>query len=236
MNATEPRTWTHLADKGSYNQTVVVSPPKTFEGGMWHSVCSWGGEILMIKPPSIHPFRHCVQCTAGKPQELQFAVCLSLAGGSFDLQIATTNTQVHHAKWQSEAQFIAKVIIQDMRELFTERAELREERHTRTAPGYSTAFLRLPVAVVSTGRRQIMMSGYTTRTLFGCVCGFGARGPSKGRPLRLAVQDSVHHREVGMLRSDLRGSVTVNSKLSSTRAVYVQQRVARLAASAHVAL
>ena len=34
--------------------------------------------------------------------------------------------------------------------------------------------------------------------------GFRAGGPSKGRPLGLAVQDSVHHQEVEMLRSDLR--------------------------------
>jgi hypothetical protein len=108
MNTTEPRTWTYLADEGSYNQTVVVSPPTTVEGGMWYSV--WDGEI--IKPPSMHPFRYCVQYTAGKNQELQFAVCLSL-DGNFDLQVATTNTLTYHAEWQSEAPFVAKVIIQD---------------------------------------------------------------------------------------------------------------------------
>ena len=45
---------------------------------------------------------------------------------------------------------------------------------------------------------------------------FGAGGPSQGQPLRLAVQDAVHHREVGMIRSDLRraqGQVVHTSSL-----------------------
>lgn len=110
INTTAPdTTWSYLADQGSYNQTVVFPPAKSFQRDLWYSM--WDGEV--ITPPSLHPFRYCVQYGSGNNDEVQFAVCLSLVGGAFDLQGATTSSLVFKAEWESEDPFVAKVVISD---------------------------------------------------------------------------------------------------------------------------
>jgi hypothetical protein len=106
VNTTERNNWTYLADAGSFNETIISPPPKSFSQDMWYSV--WDGEIQ--KPPSLHSFRYCVQYITAK--DLQFAVCVSL-DGAFDLQVATTETLKYNAKWQSNTPFVAEVVIQD---------------------------------------------------------------------------------------------------------------------------
>lgn len=106
MNTTNVQTWEYLGDASSYNQTVIKAPPKTFSNrDMWFSMSD--GEVF--KPtPSLHPFRYCVQYGSGK--EDQFGLCLTL-DGSFDLQCATTKTLTYTGQWQSNAPFVAKVVI-----------------------------------------------------------------------------------------------------------------------------
>lgn len=108
VNTTAQHNWSYLADQGSYNETVIYPPKKSFDRELWYS--TWDGEVL--NPPSIHKFRYCIQYGTGVNSATQFAVCISL-DGTFDLQVATTNTLTYHAEWQSNAPFVAKVVIYD---------------------------------------------------------------------------------------------------------------------------
>lgn len=107
MNTTKVQTWEYLGDASSYNQTVIKAPPKTFTSrDMWYSM----SDGMTYKPiPQLHPFRYCVQYGSGK--EDQLGLCLTLNGGSFDLQCATTKTLTYAGQWQSEAPFVAEVVI-----------------------------------------------------------------------------------------------------------------------------
>ena len=103
--APQVQTWDYLGDAASYNQTVIRPPPKSFSRDMWYSV--WDGEA----PTGLHTFRYCVQFQTSDQHE--FAVCVSLDGASFDLQCATTKGLTYAGKWQSNAPFVAKVVIHD---------------------------------------------------------------------------------------------------------------------------
>ena len=107
MNTTYVQAWDYLGDASSYNQTVIKAPPKTFSSrDMWYSM----GDGEIAKPtPSLRPFRYCVQYGSSKDDQL--GICLSLNGAAFDLQAATSKTLTYFGQWQSQAPFVAEVVI-----------------------------------------------------------------------------------------------------------------------------
>ena len=99
---------------GSFNETILQHPPPQVRGGedAWWSV--WDGEDW--SPPGLHPFRLCVQYASLPDKTRQVAVCVSLLGGAFDLQIATTPNLVKNGSaaqygWQSNDPYVAAVTI-----------------------------------------------------------------------------------------------------------------------------
>ena len=100
----------------SFNDTIIQHPPPLVKGGedAWWSV--FDGEHW--SPPSLHPFRLCVQYASLPDKTQQVAICVSLLGGAFDLQVATSSNLVKNGSaaqygWQSNDPYVAAVTINE---------------------------------------------------------------------------------------------------------------------------
>ena len=114
LNASESLSLHFMGTEGSFNDTILQHPPEAVKGGedAWWSV--WDGEDW--SPPGLHPFRLCVQYASLPDKARQVAICVSLLGGAFDLQIATTPNLVKNGSaaqygWQSNDPYVAAVTI-----------------------------------------------------------------------------------------------------------------------------
>lgn len=109
---------TYLSDEASYNETVIVKPPKTItDGEAWYSVA----DGIKLHPVEEKPFRYCTQysvvCKECKATNFStyLAMCLSLIGGGvMDLQVSVNNTLFGFTPKWIESPFIASVIIHDL--------------------------------------------------------------------------------------------------------------------------
>ena len=108
---------TYLSDEASYNETVIVKPPKQITNGdAWFSVA----DGIKLHPTVETSYRYCTQYSAvcneckSTNASTYLAICLSLNGGIYDLQVSVNQTLFSFAgKWVAEP-FIANVVVNDL--------------------------------------------------------------------------------------------------------------------------
>ena len=109
---------TYLSDDASFNETVLVPPPKTFSEDAWFSMT----DGIIVHPPAIEPFRYCTQYSVDCNDEAcvstnhstYLAICISL-DGSYDLQVSVNESLVSYggSNWVNTP-FYANVVIHDL--------------------------------------------------------------------------------------------------------------------------